>query len=225
MKWWLITDFVVSLILAIPFFYIAPTIFRQYWVEKDGYVMYSHGRFFAEPIACLGKKSGMRIYGLPCKLPKYNNEYINPENFHVDLALGCCYGISNGDEAYVWMCPLDSTTYHHNASLINQKIDSIAANNKFTYGRFILPDDFSKLIYAKSHINYYNSMSSLDWYVSNCLIDFYPNRRDNSMKPDIDSVKIKYFKDRFETIMVPRDSVPSDDPIILRAFLRRKFDI
>lgn len=214
LKWWLRIDFVMSIVIFVPFGLILlcsrPTILST----KGDYVLYRYGGFMASPRIILGAKSGLFITEL--ENLSVSSWDISDYDWDIDSKTGCLWinsSYSNYKELHVY--PADSMLYHANMEMINERIDSLYHLYADSYDSmdFVLPDDFSRVSYTgNEYVDYFKAGSP--WWEVYAMIRYHKSK--NNLLTD--SVTIR-FEDSGEKMVFPKDSVPQMSPTEIHNFI------
>lgn len=217
LKWWLRIDFVITILMFIPVYFTLSGNDVKYTSEKGDYILYNRGGPLSAPHVKLGVKSGLFITGLNYYFP-VGYEAISDDDWNIDNTTGSFELFAKYNNVnLIYVCATDSSLYHENRALINNRIDSLYYEfypKGIDYMDFVMPDDFSRIIYTDpSHISFYKVDD--DWYPSMEII-FSP--RDCKISPD--SVIIRY-KDSKVDRVYPKDSIRHMSPTEVQQFVRQ----
>lgn len=209
LKWWLRIDFLFSLAVALPVWFLTGLVFssRRLCATYGDYVLYRQGGFMAKPCLHLGKKEGLLIRDLKHSIDEFGFD-TDIECFRVDTLKGCWYGLGGRPSPTEWVCPLDSIRYQRHANEVMNLIDSLWQAQPLltdkSYGTFVFPDDFSTLRYTCEFVDYTDSTTFFIDYSS------------------VDSVTVEYYDSVHKRLSFPRDSVGMHGPREIREFVNSK---
>lgn len=216
LKWWLRIDFVLSILIFVPFGLILlcsrPTVLST----KGDYVLYRYGGFMASPRIIFGAKSGPFITEL--ENLSVSTWDISDYDWDIDSRTGC-FWINSSDSNYkeLHVCPADSMLYHANKEMINERIDSLYHLYADTYNSmdFVLPDDFSRISYTGSDfVDYYHAGSQ--WWDASVMIRYH--KSENNLSTDSVTIRLE---DYGEKMVYPKDSIPHMSPSGIHSFIIR----
>lgn len=231
LKWWLRIDFVATILLFIPFYFMFIVSKVDFVSERGKYVLFTTGGGIAKPALGLGKSEGLFIKEL------YNSDDVGFDICAEDWIVNEDYGygslkIWNDYYKSIHVFPIDSSTYHQHNNIIDTQIDSIFHANIIGYDKmkFVMPDDFSTIEYCDSTSIEYHSPDFIQladieyWsyktgnFLDSVLITLSISENDILPITDLDTLLMESFK-KERQMKLPKDSVPWMSPTEAHRFI------
>lgn len=214
LKWWLKIDLVITILMFIPAYYTLSACYVKYVSDRGKYVLYHRGGPAVAPAVSLGVKSGLFID----ELRYIHLDYwrITDKDWEIDDKTGCCWlkSMYNTDTR-LYVCPIDSAQYSANAVLNCRRIDSLyyLYAKKTDVMDFVLPNDFSRVVYKDSASVSYFKTDDDYWYPS---VEIIYTSKDRNISPD--SMIIR-FKDSTQDRDYHKDSITRMPPTQVQKFI------
>jgi len=224
LKWWLRIDFVVTILLFIPFYFTFIVSKANFVSERGKYVLFTTGGGMAKPALRFGKSEGVFIKEL------YNSDDVGFDICDEDWIVNEDYGYSslkiwNDYYKSIHVFPIDSSTYHRHNNIIDTHIDSIFYANAIGYDKmvFVMPKDFSTIEYRDSssikyHRSDYIKLADIEYrsyetgnLLDSVLITLSISEDDILPITDTDTLLMESIKTERQ-IKLPKDSVPWMSP-------------
>ena len=214
LKWTLRIDFVATILLFIPFYITFESLKVNYIAEKGDYVLYHRGGFMARPILRTGICDGLfikEIYSVDAIAFR-----VPDEDWMIDVTTGYSdLNTTYDNYHFINSFPIDSALYHQNLEIINRRIDSLylAFYPNADNMTFVMPQDFSRIVYTDSTSVYYYRAEDNPWMPGELHIQYqHPFDKNTS-----DSATI-YLPEPHSPLRLPKDSVPRMSPTRLHRF-------
>lgn len=231
LKWWLRLDFVVTVLLFIPFYFTFIVLKANFVSERGKYVLFTTGGGMAKPALRLGKSDGLFIKEL------YNSDDVGFDICAQTWIVNEEYGFSslkiwNDNYKSIHVFPIDSSAYHQHNNIVDTHIDSIFHADIIGYNKmkFVMPDDFSTIEYQDSssikyHRSDYIQLADIGYrsfgtgnLLDSVLITLSRSENDVLAITDSDTLLIESLKTERQ-IKLPKDSVPWMSPTEAHRFL------
>lgn len=230
-KWWLRIDFVATILLFIPFFFIFFALKANFIAEKGKYVLYRIGGFMAAPVLRMGVKQGFFIKEIH-RVDSYGFVDSNLD-WTIDDNIGCCeLKVKDLSYSTIDVFPVDSILYHHHQKTIEKRIDSIfhARCDNDEILTFVMPKDFLTIEYRDSSITKYRRadnirLADIDYrsfgtgnLLDSVLITLSIYENDVLQITDSDTLLMESIKTERQ-MKLPKDSVPWMSPTEAHRFI------
>lgn len=218
LKWWLRIDFILTILMFIPFYYTLMGCEITYVSSQENYVLYKRGSGLpTTPHVSLGTKSGLFIK----HLTDFRVDFwtISDNDWKIDKTKGYMFLQSKGyhyGKSRLFVCPIDSSAYHAHYYIISDIIDSLYYHFKKHYEvmNFVMPDDFSRISYTdNTSVSYFKSDDF--WSPT---VEFVYTISDDKESPDSVIVRIA---EQMDEVIYDNNSIPHYSPTELQRFLNQ----